>query len=221
VGRAEGAAEVGGVDEAPAGADRSNGLACRRRVEQVLGAALQATFGSVAGLLGLYPRLYRATLERLADLPARILVTIGDDADPGELGPLPANVHVERWVAQDAVIPRADAVVCHGGYGSVLGALAHGVPVVALPLFADDQWRNARRLEDLGAGIALEGIRGHERRMLDGPDPQAFRALPEAIDVVLRDGQLSPRGTWPRPGDRRAGPGRRRGGALGSDRPWD
>jgi UDP:flavonoid glycosyltransferase YjiC (YdhE family) len=44
----------------------------------------------------------RATLEQLADLPARILVTIGDDADPNELGPLPANVHVKRWVAQDA-----------------------------------------------------------------------------------------------------------------------
>jgi UDP:flavonoid glycosyltransferase YjiC (YdhE family) len=145
------------------------------------------TFGSVAGLLGLYPRVYRATLEQLAELPARILVTIGDDADPGELDPLPPNVHVERWIAQDAVIPHADAVVCHGGYGSVLGALAHGVPVVALPIFADDQWRNARRLDDLGAGIALEGNPGPERRMLDGPDPPAFRALPEAIEAVMRD----------------------------------
>jgi UDP:flavonoid glycosyltransferase YjiC (YdhE family) len=145
------------------------------------------TFGSVAGLLGLYPRVYRATLEQLNRLPARILVTIGDDADPDELGPLPPNVHVERWIAQDAVIPHAGAVVCHGGYGSVLGALAHGVPVVALPIFADDQWRNARRLDDLGAGIALEGSSRPEQRMLDGPDPQAFGGLPEAIEAVLRD----------------------------------
>jgi UDP:flavonoid glycosyltransferase YjiC (YdhE family) len=145
------------------------------------------TFGSVAALLGLFPRVYRATLGQLAGLSARILVTIGDDADPGELRPLPPNVQVERWIAQDAVIPRADAVVCHGGYGSVLGALAHGVPIVALPIFADDQWRNARRVGDLGAGVALGGTPAPERRMLDGPDPAAFAALPEAIGAVLRD----------------------------------
>lgn len=166
--------------------DDRNGAQAPRWIEGD-GPVVYVTFGSVAGLLGLYPRLYRATLEQLADLPARILVTIGDDADPGDLGPLPTNVQVERWIAQDAVLPHADAVVCHGGYGSVLGALAHGVPVVALPMFADDQWRNARRLHDLGAGIALDGIRAPERRMLDGPDPHAFRALPAAIDAVLRD----------------------------------
>jgi UDP:flavonoid glycosyltransferase YjiC (YdhE family) len=127
------------------------------------------TFGSVAGLLGLFPRVYRATIEQLAGLRARVLMTIGDGAHPGELGPLPPNVHGERWIAQEAVIPHADAVVCHGG--SVMGALAHGVPVVALPIFADNQWRNARRVHDLGGGIALEGSGGSGRRMLDGPDP--------------------------------------------------
>lgn len=78
-------------------------------------------------------------------------------------------------------------MVCHGGYGSVLGALAHGVPLVALPIFAGDQWRNARRVDDLGAGIALEGTRDAKRRMLDGPDPQALGNLPDAIDAVLHD----------------------------------
>ena len=149
------------------------------------GPLLYVTFGSVAGLLGLFPGVYRATLERLAGLEARILVTIGEDADPRELGSLPPNVRVERWVAQDAVISQAAAVVCHGGYGSVLGALAYGVPVVALPLFADDQWRNARRVHDLGAGIAIEGNRGSERRMLDGPGGEALLALPNAIAAVL------------------------------------
>jgi MGT family glycosyltransferase len=120
-------------------------------------------------------------------VPARVLVTIGDNADPAELGPLPPNVHVERWVSQDAILEHAAAVVCHGGYGSVLGALAAGVPIVAVPIFSDDQWRNARRVAELGAGIALGGDRGPKRRMLDGPGPETFAALADAVEAVLAD----------------------------------
>jgi UDP:flavonoid glycosyltransferase YjiC (YdhE family) len=151
------------------------------------GPVVYLTFGSVAALLGLFPRVYRAAIEALAGVPARILVTIGDDADPAELGPLPPNVHVERWVPQEAILDHAAAVVCHGGYGSVLGALAAGVPVVALPLFADDQWRNARRVAALGAGIALDGDRGPERRMLAGPRPDIFALLGEAVEAAIGD----------------------------------
>ena len=42
-------------------------------------------------------------IDALAPLPARILVTIGNGGDPAALGALPGNVHVERWVAQDAI----------------------------------------------------------------------------------------------------------------------
>jgi UDP:flavonoid glycosyltransferase YjiC (YdhE family) len=77
--------------------------------------------------------------DALAPLHARVLLTIGDSRDLRELGAIPSNVHVERWVAQDAVLPHAAAVVCHGGYGSTLGTLRHGVPLVVLPLFSSDQ----------------------------------------------------------------------------------
>jgi UDP:flavonoid glycosyltransferase YjiC (YdhE family) len=99
------------------------------------------TFGSVtAGRhLPYFPALYRAAIEALAPLRARILVTIGNDRELDELGPLPPNVHAERWVAQDVLAPHVAAIVCHGGYGSTLGALRHGVPLVVLPLFSFDQ----------------------------------------------------------------------------------
>ena len=87
---------------------------------------------------------------------ARVLVTVGRHADPAELGPLPANVHVERWVAQASVMPHAAAMVAHGGAGTTLAALAAGVPLVLLPLSAD-QPINARRVAELGAGLALDG----------------------------------------------------------------
>jgi MGT family glycosyltransferase len=101
-----------------------------------------------------FPGLYRAALDALAELPVRVLVTIGNTRDPAELGALPASVRVERWIAQAEVMPHAAAMVGHGGAGTTLTALAAGVPSVFIPLFAD-QPLNARRVAALRAGIAL------------------------------------------------------------------
>jgi len=49
-----------------------------------------------------------------------------------------AHVHIARWVPQADVLRHARVVVCHGGSGTTLGALAAGVPLVVTPLF-DDQ----------------------------------------------------------------------------------
>ncbi len=130
------------------------------------------SFGSVAAGIGFYPRLYRDALDALAGLDARVLVTIGNDADPAALGALPANAHVERWVPQSAVMPHAAAMVGHGGSGSTLAALAAGVPLALVPLFADQPY-NARRVEQLGAGMALEqdlgGLENVVRSLIAAP----------------------------------------------------
>ena len=55
-------------------------------------------------------------------------------------------------------MPHAAAMVAHGGAGTTLAALAAGVPLVLLPLSAD-QPINARRVAELGAGLALDGGR--------------------------------------------------------------
>ena len=119
------------------------------------------TFGSVAAAshLPYFPALYRAAIDALAPLPVRVLLTIGDDRDHAELGPLPANVHVERWVAHDTVVAHAAVVVGHGGYGTTMGTLRDGVPLVVLPLFSLDQWANAAAVAAAGAGIALDAER--------------------------------------------------------------
>jgi UDP:flavonoid glycosyltransferase YjiC (YdhE family) len=117
------------------------------------------SYGSVAPTGGAFPSLYRAAIDQLAQLPVRVLVTIGDKRDVDELGPVPPSVHVERWVPQADVMPRAAAMVGHGGSGSTLMALTAGVPLALVPLFAD-QPDNARRVDELGAGIALDGAAG-------------------------------------------------------------
>ena len=113
------------------------------------------TFGSVAPTMDYFPGVYRDAIDALAMLPVRVLVTVGRDRDPRELGPLPPSVHAARWVPQADVMPHAAAIVCHGGSGTVRAGLAEGVPMVVLPLFADQPY-NARRIAELGAGIVLE-----------------------------------------------------------------
>ena len=112
---------------------------------------------------------------------------------------------VERWVPQDEVLQRAAAVVTHGGHGSTMGALAHGVPCVVLPLFALDQWFNAAAVARAGAGIALDGERD-TRRAIDLPNAETFAALRPAVEHVLDD--PGPRRVAPSAWRRRCGPSR-------------
>jgi UDP:flavonoid glycosyltransferase YjiC (YdhE family) len=146
------------------------------------------TLGTVAAAehLPYFPALYRAVIDALAPLHARVLLTIGDSRDLHELGPIPSNVHVERWVAQDAVLPHAAAVVCHGGYGSTLGALRHGVALVVIPLFSADQWANGAAVARAGAGLALDAEHA-TRRVLGLPSPDTISALAPAVTRVLSD----------------------------------
>ena len=110
------------------------------------------SFGTVVGGTPMATDLYGAALAACADLPARVLMTVGRELDMDALGALPPNVHVERFVPQADVFGHAGLVVTHGGSGTTLGALSAGLPLVVVPLFAD-QPDNARRVEAVGAGL--------------------------------------------------------------------
>jgi UDP:flavonoid glycosyltransferase YjiC (YdhE family) len=113
-----------------------------------------------------------------AKLDVDVLATVGPQIDPAELGPVPPNVRVERFVPQAEVLPRASAVVCHGGSGSVLGALAFALPVVAIPMGADQPW-NGDRVEALGVGVVLDPL---------AATPDDIR---RAVSLVLEDARFA------------------------------
>jgi len=102
--------------------------------------------------------LFMRVLAGLQELPIGVIVTVGSQIDPAELGPLSATVHAERYIPQSLMLPRCSAVVSHGGSGTVLGALAHGLPQVLIPMGAD-QPLNARRCETLGVARVLDPVR--------------------------------------------------------------
>ncbi len=108
------------------------------------------TLGTIANDISVFQLL----LAALAHLDVDVLMTTGKQNDPAVLEPLPANATVERYVPQAEVLPRASIVVTHGGSGSLLGALAHGLPMVLVPRAAD-QFENASAAAYAGAALVL------------------------------------------------------------------
>ena len=82
-------------------------------------------------------------------------MTVGRNQDPGQFGPQPPNVHLERYIPQSLLYPHCAAVVAHGGSGTLLGALEQGLPLVLLPLGAD-QPANAEAAEAAGVARVLD-----------------------------------------------------------------
>ena len=119
------------------------------------GEAVYLTLGTVfnAESGDLLPR----ALAGLRELGVPLVVTTGRQIDPAELGPQPANVRVQRWIPQEELLPWCRAVVSQGGSGIALGALAHGLPSVFLPVGAD-QPHTAARVAGLGAGVVLDPL---------------------------------------------------------------
>lgn len=101
-----------------------------------------------------FPGLYRELATALGRVDARVVVAIGDERTPEELGPVPENCCVVQWAPQSALMPHVSAHVTHAGSNSTLDSLASGVPMVCVPLFAD-QPMNAQAVAAVGAGLAL------------------------------------------------------------------
>ncbi len=144
--------------------------------------------------------VWRRLIEAVAGVPVNIIATTGHGVDPAELGPLPPNLAVQRFVPQALLLPLCSAVICHAGAGTVLGALAFGLPLLLLPMGAD-QFGNAAAVAAAGAGLVLhpgaatpEAIRSALGDLLDADSfRHAARVVADSIaglpsaDAVLAD----------------------------------
>jgi len=102
--------------------------------------------------------LARITTAAASANHIQVIVATGEHVDPADLGAQPTNVTVHRFVNQRQILATCAAVICHGGSGTVLDALSFGLPMIILPLGAD-QPLNAGRARDLGCAIVLPADR--------------------------------------------------------------
>jgi UDP:flavonoid glycosyltransferase YjiC (YdhE family) len=152
---------------------------------------------------------FAAAVAAVARFDAGIIVTVGPAGDVDAFGPQPPNVHIHQYLPQSLVLPHATFVVSHGGSGTMLAALASGVPQLCLPQAAD-QFRNGEAVARAGAGLTLTPAAATEETITDAvrrlqseasfavaaermaaeiaamPGPAAI--VPEIEDLVFRPG---------------------------------
>ncbi|XP_040823453.1 UDP-glucuronosyltransferase 2B13-like isoform X1 [Ochotona curzoniae] len=89
----------------------------------------------------------------LAQLPQKVLWRF-EGRKPDTLGP---NTRLYKWIPQNDVLghPKTKAFVTHGGANGIFEAIYHGVPMVGLPLFAD-QPDNIIYMKAKGAAVKLD-----------------------------------------------------------------
>ncbi|OLR93783.1 macrolide family glycosyltransferase [Actinokineospora bangkokensis] len=138
--------------------------------------------------LGLFTDCVRA----FTDSDWHVVITLGGRFTPDDLGPLPPNVEAHSWVRHPQVLAHAAAFVCQAGMGSVMEALAHAVPVVAVPSHPE-AIANGARLAELGLGTTLpaaEVTGAAVRRAVEAvaDDPAAARRLGAMREHIHRSG---------------------------------
>jgi MGT family glycosyltransferase len=129
---------------------------------------------------------YRVLREALAEEPLQAIVV----ASPELLEPAPKNFLVRQRIPQLAVLPHVQAVLCHGGHNTVCESLAHGLPLVVMPI-RDDQPVIAEQVVHAGVGLRLrfgrtrpDELRDAVRRVLKEP---AFREAAAGIQKSFKD----------------------------------
>ena len=89
--------------------------------------------------------------EALDSIAATVITTTRDPASSAG-----SRVLAYDWLPQVPLMNTVDAVVAHGGYGTIMTALCAGIPVLSIPLPMLDNRTNAKRLEASGAGLRIE-----------------------------------------------------------------
>jgi MGT family glycosyltransferase len=144
------------------------------------------------------PGVFEAIVEGLAEEPINLIVAIGRDQDPSRFGRLPANGRLESYLPQSTLLGRCDLLITHGGFNSVKDALSEAVPMVVIPISADQPY-SANRCAALGVAEAVDPsertpdvIHAAARRVLSNPGYHAsartfqakIAALPGPDEVV-------------------------------------
>ncbi len=165
------------IAEAPQAAAAAPSESIPAAVADALAAGMplvHVTFGTVSNTTA----TFEAAVEAASRLDAVVLVTVGPGSEQSAFRRYGSHVHVERFVAQSLIMPYTAALASHGGSGTILAALQHGVPQLCLPQAAD-QFRNAEAVAQSGAGISIvdtplpDVIEAALRRLLDDPDLRA------------------------------------------------
>jgi UDP:flavonoid glycosyltransferase YjiC (YdhE family) len=154
-----------------------DGLAAERPI-------VHASLGTVFGQSAAGDRVNRAIIDGLAGEPVHLVLVTGPAGDPQRYGPLPPNTRVLRYIRPyRPFVDRCSVLLTHGGYGTVLQAVAAGAPMGFLPLKAE-QPVVAARYSELGLGLNAARTGPGDRRPFPVVDPDTL--TPDGIRGIVR-----------------------------------
>jgi UDP:flavonoid glycosyltransferase YjiC (YdhE family) len=111
--------------------------------------------------------IFDMILAGLHDEPCNLILTVGRTQNPDAFGPQPDNIHIERYIPQTLLFSHCDMVITHGGYNTVMSALSHGLPLLVVPIGAD-QPAHAERCAELGVARVISPDRLNPQAIRDG-----------------------------------------------------
>jgi glucuronosyltransferase len=119
------------------------------------------SFGSVLRGANMSPETRRVFMSTFSRLKQRVVWKWEDEmkpsSSPDDDDLVPSNVKLVPWLPQQDLLghPKARLFITHGGLCSNQEAVYHGVPLIAMPVFAD-QFINAQKAHDDGYAIRFE-----------------------------------------------------------------
>jgi MGT family glycosyltransferase len=118
------------------------------RLEKVTTPKVFVSLGTL--LVDIRKEFFEKLVEAFADQPLTIIAA----TDPGIIEKWPDNFIVQGYVPQSTLMPKMDAVICHGGFNTVNDAFVNGLPMLITPI-AYDHFHTASLIENAGCGIKL------------------------------------------------------------------
>ncbi len=99
---------------------------------------------------------FKNCIDAFRDTTYSVVMSIGKTIDPSELGDIPSNFIVRKYVPQIEVLKRASLFVTHGGMNSTHEGLYFGVPLLLFPQTPEQRLVSVR-VQKVGCGKILEG----------------------------------------------------------------
>jgi len=112
---------------------------------------IYATLGTI---FNKWTDFFKNVIQAFKDSDYLVVMSTGNKKTLELLGPVPKNFIIRDFVPQAEVLKYSDLCIAHGGMSSISDGISLGVPMLLVPQGAD-QFINAYRLQELGAGKVL------------------------------------------------------------------
>lgn len=158
---------------------------------------LYCSFGSQSHLIQERRDFFRTVIEALASRPEwQLILAAGSQLCAADFAPLPSNAVVVSSAPQLAILPKASAMITHGGIGSVKECIFFGVPMVVFPAIRDQPNIAARVVyHKLGVkGNSKKASVEHVHSLLEAVSDPLIKQRVEAMCRKFREVEGSGRG---------------------------